>query len=98
MAQRFNMKNAQMSMPMHPYIILCIIILISAYPLMCEDVASTFGNDSEKLVGLGPLTSYRVQRTVDSIKQEINEKVDRGNDLVRDEGLRLVGRVLEIEV
>lgn len=40
----------------------------------------------------GPSASYKAQRTVDSIKEEINKKVDRGNELVRDEGLDLVGR------
>jgi hypothetical protein len=39
----------------------------------------------------GPSTSYKAQRTVDDIKEEINKKVDKGNDLVRDEGLKLVG-------
>jgi PKD repeat protein len=39
----------------------------------------------------GPTTGYKTQWTVDEIKDEINEKVDRGNQLVRDEGLRLVG-------
>jgi PKD repeat protein len=40
----------------------------------------------------GPSTSYKAQRTVDDIKEEINKKVDKGNELVRDEGLRLVGK------
>jgi PKD repeat protein len=36
-------------------------------------------------------TSYRATRDVDSIKEEINKKVNPANELVRDEGLRLVG-------
>jgi PKD repeat protein len=39
----------------------------------------------------GPVTSYQSTRTVDSIKQEIDYKVDKGNELVRNEGLRLIG-------
>jgi PKD repeat protein/transglutaminase-like putative cysteine protease len=39
----------------------------------------------------GPSANYKTQRTVDSIKKEIEIKVDRGNELVRDEGLRLIG-------
>jgi PKD repeat protein len=39
----------------------------------------------------GPLTNYKAHRTIDDIKEEIDKKVDKGNDLVRDEGLKLVG-------
>ena len=39
----------------------------------------------------GPSTSYKAQRTVESIKEEISKKVDRGNELIREEGLKLVG-------
>jgi hypothetical protein len=39
----------------------------------------------------GPSTSYKAQRTVDSIKEEINKKIDRGSGVVRNEGLNLVG-------
>jgi PKD repeat protein len=39
----------------------------------------------------GPSTSYQTQRTVDSIKDEINTKINTGNQPVRDEGLDLVG-------
>jgi tetratricopeptide (TPR) repeat protein len=36
-------------------------------------------------------TTYTASRDVDSIKDEINRKINRGNDLVRDKGLDLVG-------
>jgi PKD repeat protein len=39
----------------------------------------------------GPTASYKAQRTVDFIKSEINKKINRGNEPVRDEGLDLVG-------
>jgi len=52
------------------------------------DKVSFTVSDSTK----GPATSYQSHRTVDSIKQEINRKVDKGNELVRNEGLRLVGK------
>ena len=39
----------------------------------------------------GPSASYKAIRDVDSIKDEIKQKINRGNVLVREEGLRLVG-------
>jgi len=39
----------------------------------------------------GPSASYKAVRSLSSIISEINQKVDRGNDLVRDQGLRLIG-------
>jgi PKD repeat protein len=39
----------------------------------------------------GASVNRRSQKTIDSIKEEINQRIDRGNQLVRDEGLNLVG-------
>lgn len=55
-----------------------------------DDVAFTVSADR----GLSePSVSYKGTRTIDSIKDEINKKVNRGNDQVRDEGLSLAGSI-----
>ncbi|HOT07849.1 MAG TPA: PKD domain-containing protein [Methanotrichaceae archaeon] len=51
-----------------------------------DDIVSFTVSDSPR----GPSTSYKAVRRLDSIMEEINQKVDRGNDLVRDQGLRLI--------
>jgi PKD domain/Transglutaminase-like superfamily len=40
----------------------------------------------------GPQVSQKAQRTEEFFKKEINEKINVGNQSVRDEGVRLVGR------
>ncbi len=94
------------------YFLLCIALLASMYPSLCNEIAYVLGQDGQRPIGQGniteyrttdtvsftvsdsprgPSTSYKAVRSLDSVFTEINQKIDRGNDLVRDEGLRLIG-------
>ena len=40
----------------------------------------------------GDLASYETTRSMEQIKEEIRRKINRGNDLVRDRGIELIGK------
>lgn len=66
------------------------------HPLVEANLTDYNGNDMVLLTveaGSGEKSiSQRSQKTVDYYKREINEKINIGDQLVRDEGLRLIGR------
>lgn len=71
----------------------------------CNEVAYSFGDSGDQLLGTGNPTEYEgsdivtsavasitpeISKTVEKIKKEINLKLNVGNDSVRKEGLRLI--------